>query len=60
MMRRVDVVRDREETRTRAWRSIFAGGRKGGEKVCWLVDLLWIVSETYTVPTNEIKNQFSP
>ena len=60
-MRRVDVVRDREETRARVWRSIFAeGGRKGGEKVCWLVDLLWIVSETYTVPTNEIKNQFSP
>ena len=28
-MSRVDVVTDREETRARAWRSIFAGGRRG-------------------------------
>ena len=37
-MRRVDVVRDREETRAMAWRSILAEGGRKGDKVCWLVD----------------------
>lgn len=38
MMRRVEVVKEREETRIRAWTSIFAGGKRGGDEVCWLVD----------------------
>ena len=33
-MRRVEVVKDREETRIRAWTSIFAEGRKGDDEVC--------------------------
>ncbi len=37
-MRRVDVVRDREETKAKAWRSIFAeGGRKDGLLVSRLI-----------------------
>ena len=55
-MRRVDVVTDREEMRARAWRSIVAGGRKGGNQVCLLVAQFKRVSERYKAPTERFNH----
>ena len=55
-MRRVDVVTEREEMRARAWRSIVAGGRKGGNQVCLLVAQFKRVSERYKAPTERFNH----